>query len=938
MNRTPFLRVLWKEYRAQRALWWSMVGITLFFQLWVLGLVTSEVERVKLLFGVSLIWPALYSMGCGALLFAAEHDEGTFEFQRCLPVTAGQLLSGKLIFAVASLAAMLVLTVLLGCGLAGGRLPEWRTSGALLGVCGVAALELLAWSVFFSLLSRRVLPAAILGAVAASLSVHLCVNVLYQASPDRFTGIQWYVYALPPRLGILLLVVLADLWLGRRWLRRGSESPFDATASEGECPRLERIARWKAARRGSGFVHLLWQHWRQSWRLMATMAAGAGLLAVWMGDIWRGPPGGYTRSEWTNLALPAVMILAALMGVGVFMPDQRHSSFRFLAERGLRPTMVWLSRQLVWGLPALLVLTASGGAVLSVLGDAFPHAPSVPPWTLFGVREEVWRYGVVLGMCYAAGQFCSMLLRSSILAAFLGLFLAGLLGFWSMIMAALEVPWSLAVLPIPVLLLLVTWLRTGDWLRERNSRRAWLKSGGVLGLGLVPIVAAVATYRVHEIPRVEPGFDVAEFTRPLTAAEKETLSLYQAAFRKIVGPPSTETSQEAGDASPEERQCSHLAAWVAANQVAIDLALQASQRSKANFFGISGSSELIGLETPGELVVKSGQVLEATGKPQEAAERYLAALRISWQLQQRTTNFNGNWLETQVYQHLIGLARSKKLSAEALAQFIPRLQKTFEETPSSADPIKLEYLGMRQGIFSDREPYYATERYFVLWRWLVHRFAPWESARAVRVANFVSAQALQEQRNVEQALAMNQPTPWAESLMDRLEQQRLGRTTPLLWDTGWYNATAAATTANYLKTQVRRRIVLLYLALAAWQAEHGELPPTLETLVGPYLDQLPLDPYTGKPFRYCREGLAYPLTVREYPHQAWDANLGTLAPCAHDRSRNVVPARTPLLWSPGPPARDKNGQLVGPNTGPTPDPAAEADRDTWQHGFGFVLP
>ena len=49
------------------------------------------------------------------------------------------------------------------------------------------------------------------------------------------------------------------------------------------------------------------------------------------------------------------------------------------------------------------------------------------------------------------------------------------------------------------------------------------------------------------------------------------------------------------------------------------------------------------------------------------------------------------------------------------------------------------------------------------------------------------------------------------------------------------------------------------LALAGWKLEHGTLPEKLESLVGPFLKTMPLDPYAGEPFRYFPQGLPAPL-------------------------------------------------------------------------------
>ena len=47
-------------------------------------------------------------------------------------------------------------------------------------------------------------------------------------------------------------------------------------------------------------------------------------------------------------------------------------------------------------------------------------------------------------------------------------------------------------------------------------------------------------------------------------------------------------------------------------------------------------------------------------------------------------------------------------------------------------------------------------------------------------------------------------------------------------------------------TQVR-------LAVAAYVAEQGDLPSTIEALVPDYLDAIPVDPFDGKAIRYDRD-------------------------------------------------------------------------------------
>ena len=64
---------------------------------------------------------------------------------------------------------------------------------------------------------------------------------------------------------------------------------------------------------------------------------------------------------------------------------------------------------------------------------------------------------------------------------------------------------------------------------------------------------------------------------------------------------------------------------------------------------------------------------------------------------------------------------------------------------------------------------------------------------------------------------------------------------------------------NLVAIQTCHRATVVTLALEAWKLRHGALPKSLGELVGPCLDRLPVDPVTGEPFRYFREGVKAPL-------------------------------------------------------------------------------
>ena len=96
---------------------------------------------------------------------------------------------------------------------------------------------------------------------------------------------------------------------------------------------------------------LLWQESRQSAAMSAALIAMPLLLALLAWAEWKLPfPSHYVKESWFGGIL-IVMLLSAgsrapLLGSSVFLADQMGCRFRFLAEHGVSPRLVWLSRQI----------------------------------------------------------------------------------------------------------------------------------------------------------------------------------------------------------------------------------------------------------------------------------------------------------------------------------------------------------------------------------------------------------------------------------------------------------------------------------------------------------------------------------------------------------------------------------------------------------------
>ncbi len=153
------------------------------------------------------------------------------------------------------------------------------------------------------------------------------------------------------------------------------------------------------------------------------------------------------------------LISIPLLGLCAFHADQWHRGYRFLADRGIPPKYVWLSRQSIAFGPPLLLLAALllAAVILATLRLPnpldFPRSHGAPLWEMYAAALvsgysffAVFGY-LVLGI--TVGQLASMFLRSGLLAGLLCIVLTNLLAGWSAVMCVWHVSWLWSVLPIP---------------------------------------------------------------------------------------------------------------------------------------------------------------------------------------------------------------------------------------------------------------------------------------------------------------------------------------------------------------------------------------------------------------------------------------------------------------------------------------------------------
>jgi hypothetical protein len=854
MNHAIVWRLFWKEFRVQWQFWIAMAVLTALVQLVILA-TASLADRTPWLFGAALVLTAFYALGCGATLFATEHETGTFDFQRALPVSSRLLFASKTTFGVVSVLAFGGTLWLAAALMAGRPWPSAEELQGLAGLWGFAAVELFAWGLLFSLLLRGPLMAAILAVSAASFLAHIVAG-----GPATYMAEQAYRVALPLRAAIVIVVVVADLWLGLRWFQQPGLS-----LGRLRLPRLPAIAASPTAAapirpsRVMGLQRLLWQQWRQSGLLMLAIPI---LAAFWLLPAVNSANGSLLKraSELITMLCTMVTIGFSLLGATVFLADQRRHQFRFFAERGISPRLVWLSRQLSWG-----VLNLVGAVVFLGVGlfATLSHDDSSARVVI--VLCVTAAFLLATAVACSCGQVCSMFLRSGILAGIGAVVLAVPMALWAALMWCYGFNWLWSVLPLPLAFLWATWLRAPDWIVERNRLRTWLWPVLPPVIAAAVLVPTVAYLRVHEFETVSPGFSLEELDQPATKEAKATAALYQRALDLLE--PRKRFIKETGTDAPATPEATRQtnAAWLAANPEALRLALDAAGRKECDGSCFSSGRRAVGLPDADDLallVAVSGEQLESSGDLDGALDRHLAVLRIAQHVRQQSEFPDAaHWIETRLYDQFLRWATRPGQTVARIQQAIWQLDKITATLPSTDRPIKSRYRqvseeltgGLSVGRIQGRSTSPFTD---TLWRLL-----PWERARALRLLDQLTAIELGRLLDAERAIASGHGVN--QGLLAYWQEDPRVQTTPSLLRDSYYPH-APWLNRSLIRTEASRRVLRLQLALAAWKLDHKSLPRSLDELAGRYLDRIPLDPRTGEPFRYFPDGLPIPLPYPDH--------------------------------------------------------------------------
>jgi hypothetical protein len=908
----PMSRLLWKEYRAQRALWLAMLGLGLAPQILLRMLISHPTDAVIAVWSMVMTVPLLFTIGSTAILFAGEREEKTSDWLLHLAAPPVWILMAKwslvLIAALALALSLSISAVLLVWALPPGA-SHPQAAGAVAGILWYFA-GFLVWGTLGSLLSRRVITAV--PAMGFWCMMTMLVPVVWLPWLFGYSPSHPNLRRAQEVLVVLSFVVVgaADVWLGWRWCRGRY---LDAQILDDWNTRLTALlnrlrgktavcSRLPARAESANawlreWQRLVWQERRRETYHRMLLCVGC-IVGLFMASL---------DAPLVPGLLPLILLFPLAMGILGFRYDGEGQPLRFLANRGVSPRIVWLAKHAVWLPRALwipLVVWCFVGAADQLL---FSHRAvrsgvmslSAANWFAWSNWNAVLWF-VLLG--YGCGHLAAMALRRVILAVVVGVWLNVVVAHWMLLMLTLQVPAWWSVGGQVMWLFAISWWLAPRWMLEREFR--WPRRL-VLRMIVPPLtlMSVVGVWRAFEVPGFgpqsqavfsflyphEPGSDgVEQFTvrrnavmelqgeisrRSLPATEIEQQDLDRlasvASGLDLVQDflPPNPLRRDAVDAEQAVRDQGARQSFWAANEPRLAVIMSVVSRERVPADNSLDSS--LRIPDP-RLLLEAGRLRTDEGRLTEALNYYCAALRLTSYRETRA-GFTGRSmapvLQQMAFGRVIAWANHPDQTTASLRSAVVRIRRELELVPTIREMIVAEYLEELAWLDRimqhpwDAEHYQAMSQSDVGWRPViagVSRFLPFERQRAHH---------LMQQVLLDQELATRQLQFWlsrpgtdATRLFEDRRNEGAARRGQYLQSTPLVHPNWTQIDASSVATLIRRETIaretLLALSLLAHRSEHGRWPDALDELLKQGLagGELPavtvIDPWCGESFRY----------------------------------------------------------------------------------------
>lgn len=492
---SPQRGLIWKETRQLFPLVIMLlsVALLLFILRSIIG--TSQISGHF----VPLVLPALFAAGVGAILVGQEKETRTMDWCASLPIPPALIIVIKFVVALVGLVVMWVSCAVIGMligspGILGdeagfANVLYWFTHSLFILSCG-----------FYTAWRMKNTFASLVALIPLAALPYFVTSIYYSwFRTDHYIPLQenYWLLTMDSAIGVVVMG-----WLGyRAGCNSLSPAPSELEASG--------PGHWLAAWRPTlslpipetpfryPLSSLVWQSVHHNRLTLAALA-----LAILLGSMATGrlvvpidrihPPleSVLTLESFLALVATAGALATSWLGVFVFHGDGSVQRLRFLADRGVSPTRVWIGRQLVgMSVISLAMMAYLLSNYLSLRGLVDRDVDTVPSMAMVGC---------FLWIIYSVSQATSQWIRILAASAFIAPILSGVAVVWLWGAASLyEAPfWLLAV--SSVLPMLATWMMMRRFMDDTAKWTIWLSgvttSGLVLGLPLLPFIVDVTTF------------------------------------------------------------------------------------------------------------------------------------------------------------------------------------------------------------------------------------------------------------------------------------------------------------------------------------------------------------------------------------------------------------------------------------------------------------
>lgn len=748
----PMSRLLWKEYRAQRAFWGAMFLFGIAPQLLFRIFLGNSPDGIAAIWSMVGIAPCLFAIGSVAILFAGEREERTSDWLVQLSVPPLWMLLAKWGFV---LIASLVLTLML---MIASVILVWNVPTLRPDVHAWEPIAfslwifagLFLWGVLGSLLSRRVVTAV--PAMAFWWLMTMIVPVIWLPWLFGITFMHRWHQRTQEILMVLAYVAVGgiDVWLGWRWcLGKYLDAQFlddlsskltayqnrlwGRTVATSRVPaRLESDNAWSRE-----WQRLTWQerHREAYHRSLLYVGCVVGpLLAVL--SVVQGVdliPG----------IFPLVIAMPLAMGVLGFRYDGEGQPLRFLASRGISARTLWLAKHAVWlpraiWIPSVIWLVALATEQLLPPGTIYSNGHR----QLLAATAEVWASPVTLVwfvlLSYGLGHFAAIVFRRVILAGAAGVTLTLISVPWLVLMAELEVPSWWSVGAVVAWIFVLSWWAAPDWMMERRmfGRPARL---AMLAMPPALLIGAVGLWRASEIPgfsstsltssavlhprdlaRLGPEIELrrdsvdllkSELTRqstPITPADQQVLDRFALSLGGFNTVTDFQQQLQMGlaippggmDDDPEMRRSAKEKFW-AANNARLNeiMEIARSERGPSASRSLTLNSSEVwsssrGLLPHQQLLLGAGRLRKDEARLVDALDYYCAGLRLAsfWATDSGlATRYEAERQQLYILTEIIDWANHPDQTAESLRSAIRRVQAEFALFPSIRENLVAQF-------------------------------------------------------------------------------------------------------------------------------------------------------------------------------------------------------------------------------------------------------